>query len=196
MYGCAILMAVGAGLITTFNPSTSEGKWIGYQIILGFGLGLGMQPASLAAQTVLPRDDVSTGVALMLFTQSLAGAIFLSVAQAAFTGTLESRLSDLAIPNLDPSNIIHIGATELRRIVDPQYLGLVLDAYNYALMKAFDVALGLACFAIVGAILIEWRSTKGQEGKWAKPASPVTLEDGIDLTNKRGAEHRVGDGGY
>lgn len=35
--------AVGNGLVSTFAPSTPTSRWIGYQIILGSGRGIGMQ---------------------------------------------------------------------------------------------------------------------------------------------------------
>lgn len=38
-----ILAAISSGLIATFTPFTSVGKWIGYQILSGFGRGIGMQ---------------------------------------------------------------------------------------------------------------------------------------------------------
>jgi hypothetical protein len=34
---------IGVGLMTTFKVDTSSAKWIGYQVIGGFGRGLGMQ---------------------------------------------------------------------------------------------------------------------------------------------------------
>lgn len=36
-------MSISNGLISTFSPITSLGKWIGYQIFLGVGRGIGMQ---------------------------------------------------------------------------------------------------------------------------------------------------------
>jgi hypothetical protein len=175
MYGCAVFMAIGTGLITTFTTTTSEGKWIGYQIILGVGLGFGMQPASLAAQTVLPTHDVSTGVSLMLFAQSLGGAVCIAIAQSVFTTTLVNGLS--GVPKLDPNSIVHTGATEIRNIVDPAYLPTVLNAYNYALTKAFIVGTALACFTIVGAVFMEWRSTRQEEIAKAKRNESVELAE-------------------
>lgn len=43
----AVLVAVGGGLMSTFSPSTSTGEWIGYQIILGVGRGIGLQMVNL-----------------------------------------------------------------------------------------------------------------------------------------------------
>lgn len=39
----SVLLSVGSGLIATFSPDTSTGKWIGYQILYGVGRGLGLQ---------------------------------------------------------------------------------------------------------------------------------------------------------
>lgn len=63
------IMSVGAGLLTTLQVDTGEGKWIGYQIIYGFGMGLCFQAPNLAAQTVLPMKDVPMGLALLFFGQ-------------------------------------------------------------------------------------------------------------------------------
>jgi MFS family permease len=40
IYISATIMPIGAGLITTFTPTTNHPKWIGYQVIYGFGLGM------------------------------------------------------------------------------------------------------------------------------------------------------------
>ena len=37
------ISAVGNGLVSMFSPSTKTATWIGYQIILGSGRGIGMQ---------------------------------------------------------------------------------------------------------------------------------------------------------
>ena len=39
----SVLIAIGNGLISTFEPGTSAGKWIGYQILLGIGTGVALQ---------------------------------------------------------------------------------------------------------------------------------------------------------
>ena len=158
MLFCAAIMSVGAGLITTFKVDTGHAKWIGYQVIYGFGLGLGMQQSSIAAQTVLSKQDVPVGASLMIFAQSLGGAIFISVGQSVFTNRLASGLDQ--IPGINPQALINAGATNLRSIVTPQQLDSVLVIYNQALTRAFDVALGVSCAAILGALAVEWKSVK------------------------------------
>jgi hypothetical protein len=49
----ASLAAIGNGLISTFSTTTSTGRWIGYQIILGVGRGIGLQMVSSLFYTPL-----------------------------------------------------------------------------------------------------------------------------------------------
>ncbi|KAI4160065.1 MAG: hypothetical protein LQ342_006015 [Letrouitia transgressa] len=158
MLSSAVIMSIGAGLITTFRVDTGHAKWIGYQVIFGFGMGQGMQQASLAAQTVLSKKDVSIGVSLMFFCQGLGGSVFLSVAQNVFNSRLISGLA--SIPGSDARAVVKAGATELRDLVAPESLRAVLAAYNKALTDVFEIALALACFSLVAALVTEWRSVK------------------------------------
>jgi hypothetical protein len=40
-------MTVGNGLVSTFKPSTTVANWIGFQIVLGAGRGLGLQTVGI-----------------------------------------------------------------------------------------------------------------------------------------------------
>jgi len=162
MFSASILMSVGEGLVTIFQRDTDHARWIGYQTIYGFGVGLGMQQPGIAAQTVLPKEDVPTGVALMYFAQSLSGAIFASVAQNVFANCLVSGLTN--ITGLDPHVVVSTGATDLGNDVAAGLLDTVLSVYNTALTKAYTVALAMTCLSIVRASVMEWKSVKTRKG--------------------------------
>ncbi|KAK3719945.1 hypothetical protein LTR37_004068 [Vermiconidia calcicola] len=171
MIASAVIMPIGAGLMTTFGLDTKQSIWIGYQIIVGFGIGIGMQQGSLAAQTVLEKEDVPTGVSLMFFCQMLGGAIFVAVGQNVFSQRLVRGLVTL-VEDFSPTEIVNTGATELRDIVPPELLHSVLVVYNSALQEVFIVATAMACLTILGAVLVEWRSVKGKQGSGGgKPVS-------------------------
>lgn len=167
MIASACVMPIGAGLVSTFKVSTGEPTWIGYQVLFGIGLGMGMQQGGLAAQTVLSKKDVPTGVALIFFCQMLGGAIFVSVGQNVFDSHLVAELVKL-VPGLSPLEIVNTGATDIRGIVPAQYLHEVLVVYNLALREVFIVALAMGCISILGAGLVEFRSVKGKQGPTAK----------------------------
>jgi MFS family permease len=150
--------AIGAGLLTTLSINTLVGQWIGYQILYGYGLGSSSQAPNMAAQTVLPRNEVSIGVSLMLFAQTLFGAIFVSVGQNVLDNQLAKRLA--GISSITPQQIETAGATGIFNIILPQDHAAALEAYNDSLRVCFQVALILSCLSILGALGMEWRSVK------------------------------------
>jgi hypothetical protein len=158
----AVLMAIGSGLLTTFEVDTGSPQWIGYQFIFGAGVGFGMQQTLVAVQTVLPAADVPIGTAIMMFSQTLGGALFISVAQNVFTNQLIKNLKT-AVPDLDPAIVLVVGATELKNQIEQRYLPGVLTAYNLALTQTFYVSVATATVSIVGAAFMQWTSMKGKK---------------------------------
>ncbi len=162
MIGSSVLMAIGIGLLTTFNPDTPSSMWIGYQVICGFGIGLGMQQPLIAIQTVLDMSEVPTATALIIFLQTFGGALFVSIGVNIFTNKLVSGIIK-NVPGLDPAIVVRTGATSIQQTVSPEFLPGVTLAYNDALTQTFIVALAMACLTIVGSLAIEWKSVKGQK---------------------------------
>lgn len=159
----AVLTSIGAGLITTFKVDTDQPEWIGYQFILGAGLGLGLQQVMVAVQTCLEGADAAIGTAIMMFTQTLGGALFISVAQNVFQNQLISNIEGANIQGLNPDAVLAIGATELDSIVDKGAMPAVLTAYNDAIITTFYISTATACISFVAAICIEWKSVKGKK---------------------------------
>ena len=117
-----------------------------------------MQAPSLTAQAVLPKEDISIGVSLMMFSQQLGGAIFILIGQNVFASRLISDFE--GVPGLEPDMVVNVGATDLTKTIPPQYLEDVLSVYNNALTKTYDVGLAVSCLMIIGALGMEWKSIK------------------------------------
>ncbi|KAJ8111147.1 hypothetical protein OPT61_g6184 [Boeremia exigua] len=160
MIASTVLGSVGAGLISTWRVDVDRAMWIGVQVLFGFGVGVGMQQPSMMAQIVLPKKDQPTGVALMFFGQNLGGAIFVSVAQNVFTDALASKLSSVPGLHLDEATVARLGATSIKNLVAQQDLGTVIQSYRDAIRGAFLVGTCLVAVSVIGAALVEWRSTK------------------------------------
>lgn len=168
----SILTPIGAGLITTFTPQTGHPAWIGYEALFGLGIGLGMQQPSVAAQTTLPRKDVPIGAALMMFSQTLGGAIFISVGNNIFDSRFAQYL--MKIPGINVGSVAATGATDLRTLVPANLLPQVLVAYNDALRGTFYLVTGLASCTILGSLAMEWKSVKkGQQTQNSSAAKDV-----------------------
>lgn len=161
IYASVVLMSIGAGLLTTFKPNTGHAKWIGYQFIFGAGIGAGMQQTLIAAQTALPLADIPIGTAIMMFAQTLGGALMVSVGQNVFQNQLLKNLQN-AVPTLDAKGIIANGATQFQNAIPKELLAKAVLAYNDALTQTWYVAVALAAISAFGAAVIQWKSVKGK----------------------------------
>lgn len=159
MYAGSGLLTIGAGLCTTLQVHTGPGLWIGYQVILGVGAGVGFQQCINALQTVLPLHDIPVGIAIITFSQSLSGALFISIAQNVFQNRLVTSLTRYA-PDIDPGSVVDAGAANLSRWVPQDVLPSVLYAYNIAVTQTFYVSVTAGLLSFVGAGLVQWKSMK------------------------------------
>ncbi|MCJ1476235.1 hypothetical protein MMC13_004901 [Lambiella insularis] len=155
------LTVIGYGLLTTLRHDTDTGKWLGYQIITGAGLGLTLTGPINAAQTVLSREDIPIGMTILTFAQFISGTILISVCQTVLSSTLVSQISD-QIPNLDASTLSGTGATSLLGLVPEQYLPVLLTAYNKGIENVFYCGLAMSGVAFVASLFMEWKSVAKQ----------------------------------
>jgi len=164
----SILLAVGAGLVSTLDVSTPFSKWFGYQLLAGIGSGMSIQVSLLAVQAVLDIEDVPIGTACIIFFQTLGGALFVAVAQTVFQNGVVSAAKEL-VPDIDPLLLLATGATELRDVLTKigklDEMPEVLKVYMVGLKDAFRVSVGLASAAVLTTIFVEWKSIKSEQGK-------------------------------
>ncbi|EGE06076.1 MFS multidrug transporter [Trichophyton equinum CBS 127.97] len=141
MIAGAMIMTIGAGLFSTFGITTGHAKWIGYQVVYGFGLGLGMQQGAAAIQAVIPKHDTPQAISFLFFGQQL--------------GVRNIRTS---LPNIDPGHISNSGATDFCNTISGPNRIKLLQAYNGALRHVFFLAIAVSGLAVAGAFLVEWKN--------------------------------------
>lgn len=173
------ILSIGAGLFTTLQIDTSAGKWVGYQIIYGIGLGLSIQVPTLAAQASLPKKDASMGISLILFGTLLGGAVFVSVGENVLVNELSKRL--IGVPGINASLLGSGGATSLLTMVPTDLQITVLLEYNEALRKVFQVGLIPNCLSVLAAVSLEWRSIKKKKDKNSDADSAADVEVGSKI---------------
>lgn len=187
MWAGSVIMAIGAGLVYTFKVDSPHAQWIGYQVLIGMGIGMGMQQANLAVQAVLKHKDIPTGSAMIFFAQTLGGTIFISVAQNLFIQKFTRQLEGFPPGVLDLSALLSSGATDIRNNVPAQYQAEVIQAYNYALVKGpFMLAIITGCLTLLGSAGVELKSTRKHVDK--KPAEQAKLEEERDIEKEAHSE--------
>ncbi|KFY44979.1 hypothetical protein V494_01232 [Pseudogymnoascus sp. VKM F-4513 (FW-928)] len=161
----SIITTIGAGLFTTFTPSTGHSKWIGYQVLYGIGLGFAIQQPLNVVQTVLGRADISTGTAIVTFVRFLGPAIFLPVAQNIFLSQLISKLGN--IPGINSKAVLDGGATDIKNLATGDNLDRLVSDYNDSIISVFYIVVATSGITIFGSVLVEWRSLKARAAEQA-----------------------------
>jgi len=163
MLASGVICAIGAGLMTLLKPATAHPLWIACQIVYGLGTGLSSQHGSLAAQTVLSKEDVPTGISVMLFAQGLGGTIGVPVGEVIVNNRLIAGLQKLG--DIDPQAVVSTGATDLRNMFSADQLANVVNIYNDAIVHVFYATTVFACLGLVTGILMPWKTTKTSNKK-------------------------------
>jgi MFS family permease len=159
MYIAPVIAAIGAGVLSTLNVDSGSPEWIGYQALYGLGIGLGTAQPIMVVQGALATEDIPSGTAIVVFTQSMGSAIFVSVAQTVFRNQLLRSVRHEA-PDIDAQRVITAGAATVQQTIGPDDLPGVLSAYNEAITRTFYVGAALAAVAFLAALPIEWISMK------------------------------------
>ncbi|KEF63583.1 uncharacterized protein A1O9_01561 [Exophiala aquamarina CBS 119918] len=160
IFGSAVA-TIGSGLIYTLEIESGSPKWIGYQALVGIGIGLCFQIPVIVAQAVVKPSDLSSVSAIILFFQTVGGAVFISAAQAGFVNKTLKALAVKA-PDINPGLVVATGATDLRKVFTEEQIPRILSAYMEGLKVPFAMCIAFAGVSFVIAFAPRWESIKGK----------------------------------
>jgi MFS family permease len=169
MAGGAAIATIGCGLIYTWDIGTTAGGWIGYQALTGIGTGLAMQIPIMANQAIVAVEDMSSVMAMTLFFQIIGGSFCVSAAQAAFANMMLRKLA-MTAPEVNPQQVLNMGATQLRDVFSPEQIPGILEAYMAGLKVVFALVIALVSLSFVFALVPKWDNLR-QEQKEKKTDS-------------------------
>lgn len=149
MLAGTVLIAAGAGLLSTLRVHSGAGRWISFQVIAGLGIGASTQQAAVAVQSTLNEGDIAIGVAVVLFFQCFGPTTAITIAQAVFSSDLASGLS-IKLPGVNFGEVQTAGATQLASLVSSEKFDTLLEVYNHAITRTFLVAAAMAAGSIIG----------------------------------------------
>ncbi|KAL4798396.1 major facilitator superfamily domain-containing protein [Aspergillus venezuelensis] len=175
--GGAVFCAVGSGMLSTLSPTTSTAAWAAYQVLVGLGRGASTQAPMLAVQNGVAPDDLSTAMAVLAFSQTFGGSVFLAIASVIFNEGLKDQIPRYA-PNVDTSAVVAAGATGFRDLVSDDDLAGVVKGYAKAIDWVFYLVAALCAvqfFVSWGMGWVDVRQKKG--GNKRVPADQVKVVD-------------------
>ncbi|CAI7577351.1 unnamed protein product [Penicillium palitans] len=141
-----VLATIGSGLLYSLDIGASTGKWIGYQIVGGVGWGLAYQVPINAVHGAVVPSDIATVTGVIVFFQTVGGAVFVTAAQGAFVNQIIIKLATTA-PSINSALVISTGASELRDVFTAEQMTSILPAYMTGLKVAYAISIAAAGIA-------------------------------------------------
>lgn len=158
----SLLIVAGSAVVYTLDLPSSSAQWIGYQVIIGLGVGLSMEVALVANQQNGAPEDITSIIGMTMFFELLGGVVFISTGQALFSNGMLYSLRKLA-PELDGKYVIDAGPLRIRDSFGSN-VSAVLLSYMDGLKYAF--ALGIACGAatvFLSVLVVLWKFSSARK---------------------------------
>lgn len=150
---CAVVSAIGLGLLSTIEVTTSVQVLCTYLFVLGAGIGLGMQIFILIVQNSFPDREVGAATAANNFFREIGATLGAAIVGSIFTSNLTSLLTErMSEAGIDPgrSGAAISGLTPAVVNALPEQLrAIVTSAYSEALTPVFGHLVPLVLVALV-----------------------------------------------
>ncbi len=98
-------------------------------------------------------------MALVIFSQTFGGSIFLAIAQTILNNGLAETLPKFA-PNVTPKEVADAGATRFRAILPKESVNGVIQSYSVAVDHVFYFATAAAILSFFSCWGLGWKSVK------------------------------------
>ena len=151
-----ILATLGTALVFAYSRTASAAEWVGFQMLIGFGVGFSLQTPISINQSLVESKDIATIIGITLFWESLGACMLTSAAEAAFDNGLITSLYDQDSAT-NPVTVIEAGANDLRATFGPKQLAAVLQAYQQGLETAYILFLACGAITVFISLMILWR---------------------------------------
>jgi len=166
LVGGAAVATIGAGLLYTLDIGTPSPKWIGYQILAGIAWGFAFQVPIIVGQSNATPQDMSSVTAIILFFQTVGGAVIISAAQSSFINTLLNNIPE----GVDRLLVIGTGATAIRQVFPEDLIPGILEAYMKGIKTTFAITVAGVGLAFVISLGSSWRRLNQEKVKEAGAA--------------------------
>ncbi|KAI7767399.1 hypothetical protein LZL87_010727 [Fusarium oxysporum] len=151
----SIIVTIASGLFYTLDIGTSTGKWVGYQILAGFGYGIGLQVPVVISQAFAAPSDMAPVTSIIIFARTIGGTFLITAAQSGFINQIIRKLSSTA-PAVDPALVTETGATTLRQSFSGVELDGILHAYAWGIKVAFAITIAACGITVVTSFFTKW----------------------------------------
>ncbi|KAH9843464.1 MFS Mycotoxin efflux transport protein (either gliotoxin or aflatoxin) [Teratosphaeria destructans] len=178
----ALLTTAGTALLYTLEVDSSLARYVGPQVLAGFGLGLGNQVPMTAVQGLSKPEDMTSSSGIILMMQALSGAYFILIAQSIWANRLIHDINTHH-PGISAQQVIATGsgADQIRSSFQGADLTAVLDAYMVGIKDVFAFSLAAAALTVIIAIIIPFQRLPDHNAAKATEQSAEAKDDSNEV---------------
>lgn len=183
-----ICLVVGAGLLSTLHFDSSRGASIGYQIILGFGIGTLMTSTFFPVLAPLPVTLNAPALAFFMFVRFFSQVWGVTIGGAVLQNELRKRLPGDFVSQFPGGTSIAYSIIPVIRTLDEPLKTNVRIAFAESLRVLWQVLIGVAGLAFIASLFMKGLPLHTSVDKdWGLKESEKKLEDGnsVELGENR-----------
>ncbi|KAF5319764.1 hypothetical protein D9758_018849 [Tetrapyrgos nigripes] len=179
------LMTVGLALLSTVSRTTSRATSIGFQILIGFGAGMGYATSMFPVMAPLPVSENARALAFYTFLRSLSQVVWgISVGAAIFQNRLLKKLPSSFINQFQGASIAYAAIPQIASLPSPLQTE-VQTAYAASLKTLWQMLIGFSSAGLIASLLMQKVTLNNElDSKWAvqEPNSQNEASEGSSST--------------
>lgn len=148
------LIAAGAALVT-LDANTERSKYIGYQVIIGLGLGILMTTAFFPVLAPLPVSLNANALAFFMFVRFFSQVWGVTVGGTILQNELSTRLPPAFIEQFPQGTSVAYSIIPLIPSLQDPLRTQVREAFAAALKRFWWVLFGVGCAGLAASLLME-----------------------------------------
>jgi MFS family permease len=202
IYAGLTLLTIGEGVLTLLDAHSSFAKILGFEILLGLGVGMLFEPPLIALQANVRQDEVATATGTMGFVRNLATSLGVVVGGVIFQNGMDKHSKSLATAGLPPNlisafsgrdaeaNVVLVGTVQdaaQRLAVKESYAGSLKFVWVFYTCTG-ACALISSIFIVKHALSTEHTETKTGLKKEKENVTTVPTETSIELQQIPGTQ--------
>jgi EmrB/QacA subfamily drug resistance transporter len=148
-------LALGTGLFSTMDASTSTVKWVFWQLFASYGLGCLIMSTLPAIQSSLPEEDVATSTGAHAFLRSFGFVWGFTIPGLVFNNQVKSNIHTISDSKvrviIQSGNAFSEGGAKLIQGLSGTLKEQVMHLYTISLRNVWYAAIG---FSLLGFLFV------------------------------------------
>ncbi|KZP00130.1 iron permease [Calocera viscosa TUFC12733] len=162
-----VIITIGTGLLSLLRPDTPTAKWVGFEVLLGVGLGVVWTSVKFPILAPLPVSRNASAMALFTFSRTFAQTFGITIGSAVLQNQLKSRLPAAFLAQFPGGVDVSFAAIPFIPTLPEPVRSQVQAAFADSMSTVWKVLLAFCFLGLFTALLMKEIELHGEtDEKW------------------------------